>query len=60
MKMEKKMLYIAPEVELLLFMPMEGIAYDDGWLRLASDEDDGVSVPVPDIGGGEDDGEEAV
>ena len=58
------MLYIAPEVELLLFMPMEGIAYDDGWIQPASDEEDpssfGPGVDIGGIGGsGGDDGEEA-
>ena len=58
-----KMLYIAPEAELLLFMPVEGLAYDDSWLRTASD-DDGASLPGINVGQGDPedpsgDGEEA-
>lgn len=60
---ELKMLYIAPEAELKLFMPVEGIAYDDSWLMAASaGEDDGTSGPGVDVelgGGSGDDGQEA-
>lgn len=57
---ELKMLYIAPEAELKLFMPVEGIAYDDSWLSMASEDGD-VSVGI-DVGlggdGSDGDGEE--
>ena len=49
---EMKKIYIAPDAELMLFMPVEGIAYDDSWLRGASDEEDPNSFgPGVDIGG---------
>lgn len=51
MEMTKE-LYIAPKAQLLLFMPVEGIAYDDSWLRGASDDGDGgLSGPTVDLGG---------
>ena len=59
---EMKKIYIAPDAELMLFMPVEGIAYDDSWLRTASEDEDaesfGPGVDVG-IGGDSDDGEEA-
>lgn len=59
---ELKMLYIAPEAELVLFLPMEGIAYDDSWLSTASnDEYNGASGPgIGGVGGGdsEEDGDD--
>lgn len=58
---EIKKMYIAPVAEPLLFMPVEGIAYDDSWLRGASEEEDPNSFgPGVDIGGdgSAEDGEE--
>lgn len=50
--MEWKELYIAPDAEVLLFMPVEGIAYDDSWLRTAAEDEDPASFgPGVDVGG---------
>lgn len=51
---ELKMLYIAPSAELLLFMPVEGLAYDDSWLRTTSDDDGASGGPGIDVGLGGD------
>lgn len=55
---ELKMLYIAPEAELILFMPVEGIASSFWDLQTASEENgSGPGINV-DQGDSEDDGEE--
>ena len=49
----KKELYIAPEVEILCFMPVETLADNWGWTTWgarAGEEDTGESIVIPETG----------
>lgn len=48
MKMELKELYIAPEVEILCFKPIERLANTNWGISLANETDDaGTSITTP-------------